>query len=159
MPTFPSSPSWCKAHLKKKKNIRFPRRIFILQRSPTNKKTTKKGGYVEIQMIDFRSNNPSTHGELIGFYYSLTEVNFWKFLSRTIGLDFRTKIGASKKQGKSHRICCKDRSPLIFRGKLAELFGSQYIQKMEPATSTFLFSSAVQRLGCNRTIPSVWPFG
>lgn len=77
MPTFPSSPSWCKAHLKKN-TVRFPRRIFILQRSPTSKITTKKGGYVEIQMIDFRSNNPSTHGELIAFCYDVVFGAAWQ---------------------------------------------------------------------------------
>lgn len=67
-------------HTSKKKHHQFPRANFHPSTfcSPTSKITTKKGGYVKIQMIDFRSNNPSTHGELIAFCYDVVFGAAWQ---------------------------------------------------------------------------------
>ena len=90
---------------KKKKHHQFPRANFHPSTfcSPTNKKNNQKRWICEDTNDRFQEqqsiNSWWTHWFLLRprFWGSLTEVNFWKFQRVPIGLDFRTKIGASKK--------------------------------------------------------------
>lgn len=144
-------------HTSKKNTIHFPRRIFILQRSRTNKqakKTTRKVDMWRYKWWDSRSNNPSTWWTPWFLWGSLARVK-WEIPVRTSFSISEPKSVLPKNKGKSQswNLLQKEDPPLFSGVNLLNCSVSNI------GKSTCLFSSAVQRLGCNTTIPSVWPFG